>query len=75
MVQLSQWLILGAAAGLDRFDYYAWDNDISGVVSRSGERLFGHEEIRRIHAWLIGARLSGCARIDGVVTCHGRTRR
>ena len=71
IVQLSQWLILGAAAGLDRFDYYAWDNYNSGVVSRSGVRLFGYEEIRRVQTWLIGARLSGCASMDGVIACQG----
>jgi len=69
VARLSQMLILGAAAGLERFDYYAWDNKRSGMVSGSGEHLFGYEEMQRLQSWLLGSRLTGCRSDSDTVQC------
>lgn len=71
VARMSQMLILGAAAGLGRFDYYAWDNARSGMVSANGSHLVGYEAMHRLQTWLIGARLKACQAIDKVVRCDG----
>lgn len=71
IARLSQMLILGAAAGLERFDYYAWDNDRSGMISRGGNRLPGYEAMQRLQSWLLGARLTACSSVGEVVRCDG----
>jgi len=69
MARLSQMLILGAAAGLERFDYYAWDNTRSGMVSPDGSQLPGYAAMQRLHSWLIGARMTACREAEGGVNC------
>lgn len=70
-VRLTQYLVLGAAAGLERFYYYAWDNDRSGMVTRRGERLPAYDAMARVQDWLIGARMQGCASPSlGLVICR-----
>jgi len=69
VARLSQMLILGAAAGLERFDYYAWDNTHSGMVSSDGSQLPGYAAMQRLHSWLIGARLTACRDTNGGVSC------
>lgn len=59
--RMAHFLVLGAAAGIDRFYYYAWDNDRSGMVTRRGDRLPAYEAMARVQGWLIGARMQGCA--------------
>lgn len=67
----AQMLTLGAAAGLERFYYFAWDNDWYGMVTRNGNRLPGYEAMARVQQWLIGARMAGCASPNrGVVSCR-----
>ena len=51
---MAQFLILGAALALDRFFYYAWDNDHSGMVDRQGTRRPRFEAMQRIQQWLAG---------------------
>lgn len=69
--RMAQYLVLGAAVGLDRFYYYAWDNDRSGMVTRRGERLPAYDAMARVQDWLIGARMKGCASPSrGVVVCR-----
>jgi hypothetical protein len=69
--RMAQFLVLGAAAGLDRFYYYAWDNERSGVVTTRGEHLPAYEAMARIQDWLIGSRMKGCASSNpGVVYCR-----
>ena len=69
--RMAQVLIVGAAAGLERFYYYAWDNDHSGMVTRSGERLPAYDAMARVQDWLIGAQTKGCASPSrGVVLCR-----
>lgn len=70
-VRMAQFLVLGAAVGLDRFYYYAWDNERSGMVTTRGERLPAYEAMTQIQAWLIGSRMQGCASPrKGVVSCR-----
>lgn len=69
--RMAQFLVLGAAVGLDRFYYYAWDNERSGMVTTQGERLPAYEAMARIQDWLIGSRMQGCASPkQGVVNCR-----
>jgi hypothetical protein len=69
--RMAQYLVLGAAAGLERFYYYAWDNEHSGMVTRRGEGLPAYEAMAKVQDWLIGTRLRGCASPSrGTVSCQ-----
>lgn len=68
----AQLLVLGAAAGLERFFYFAWDNDRSGMINRSGEHLRSYSAMEQVQKWLIGARMKGCASVSkDAVSCLG----
>ena len=69
--RMAQVLVLGAGAGIERFYYYAWDNEHSGMVTRRGERLPAYDAMARVQDWLIGARMKGCASPSrDVVVCR-----
>ena len=70
MARLTQLLILGAATGIERFYYYAWDNTRSGVVSASGEKLLGYDALQHTQTWLLGSKLNGCKSSGSLVTCQ-----
>lgn len=70
MARLNQLLILGAATGMERFYYYAWDNTRSGVVSPSGEKLLGYDALQRTQSWLMGSKFEGCKSTGTLVTCQ-----
>lgn len=75
--RLNQMLILGTAAGMERFYYYALDNSRSGVVSAKGEKLLGYEALQRTYAWLLGSKFEGCKSSGALVICqaaNGQTR-
>jgi hypothetical protein len=57
--RVAQLVLMGAAARLGRFYYYAWDNDRSGMVNRQGEPNPREEAWRRVQAWLLGAQVRG----------------
>lgn len=68
----AQFLVLGAAVGLDRYYYYAWDNDRSGMVDRSGKHLPAYKAFAQVEKWLIGATMTGCESFNSkVVACNG----
>lgn len=68
--RMAQFLILGAASGLDRYYYYAWDNERSGMVDPSGERLDRYEAMARVQNWLIGSKTKGCkSNSSDVIEC------
>lgn len=69
--RMAQVLILGAAAGLERFDYYAWENKHMGLVGFNGEPLPGFYAMQRVQEWLVGSRLTGCSSLYGTVRCNG----
>jgi hypothetical protein len=53
-------LILGAAVGVQRFYWYAWDNQLMGLSvdgARPNDAGAAYEQVRR---WLTDARLAGC---------------
>lgn len=69
--RVAQLLILGAAVGLERFYYYAWDNERSGMVTTRGERLPSYEAMTRVQYWMLGSRMKGCTSpTQGVVSCR-----
>ncbi|MEO3712131.1 hypothetical protein [Roseateles flavus] len=71
----AQLLIFGAAAGLDRFYYYAWDNERSGVFNadRSGRPLW--RALVGAQEWLIGTEPGSCQDLavfgTDIVACRG----
>ena len=67
--RLNQLLILGAAAGIERFYYYAWDNSRSGMVAADGQKLFGFEAMQKIDEWLTGVKFMGCRSNGPMVSC------
>ena len=70
--RLAQFLILGAASGLEHFYHYAWDNPHSGMLSSYGESLPSLAGYEKVESWLIGAKMHGCEKIlhQGVL-CKG----
>lgn len=70
--RMAQFLILGAACGLDRFYYYSWDSEYSGMIGKRGDQLPSYEAMKRVQEWLIDSRLSGCkTEATDVITCSG----
>jgi len=53
----AQYLVLGAALSIQRFYYYAWDSDRSGMIDRNGRRRSRFFAMRQVQYWLLGARL------------------
>lgn len=52
--RMAQLLIAAAANGLDRYYYYAWDNDRSGMVDRWRNSRPRRSAYEQVHAWLLG---------------------
>jgi len=63
--RMAQFLLLGAAAGLERFDYYAWDNSRSGMIDAQGQGRPRLAAFAQVQGWLIGARLASAERLAG----------
>ncbi len=59
-------LVLGRAAGLQRFYWYAWDNAVLGLAEDRGRRPkpAAHAHAR-VYRWLHGAVLESCDALDG----------
>jgi len=68
--RLSQMLVLGAAAGLAHFYYYAYDNGRSGLIDRNGRPLPGWDTMRRLQNAMLGLQFTGCNRTAALVLCH-----
>jgi hypothetical protein len=69
---LARALVLARAAGVERFYWYAWDNDAMGLADRDGARAPGRA-LAEIQRWLVGAHLDGCRRgSDGTWICAVR---
>ena len=58
--RMVQYMVLGAAAGLERFFYYAWDSARSGMVTATGVRWPSYLAMSRVTDWLTGSSLQGC---------------
>jgi hypothetical protein len=70
--QFAQFLVLGAAAGVEHFYHYAWDNERSGMMNRLGEALPNQFAFDKVQAWLLDAKMLGCKKIlPHAVMCVG----
>lgn len=70
--RMAQFLVLGAAAGLERYYYYAWDNGRSGMFSAEGFRLPAFDSYEKVVSWLTGATMHGCEGMSpNGVRCQG----
>jgi hypothetical protein len=73
--RMAQFLVLGAAGGLDRYYYYAWDNERSGMFSPSGVREPAWDAYDKVKSWLFGATMRGCETSPpNGVRCEGELR-
>lgn len=63
-LRMAQLLILGAAAGLEHYYYYAWDNVYSGMISPAGVIQPSWESYAKVHSWLLDATMLGCESIQ-----------
>ncbi len=70
--RMAQFLVLGAAAGLERYYYYAWDNERSGMFSPAVARQPAWDGYGKIRSWLLGAVMRGCVSMaPNGVRCEG----
>lgn len=70
--RMVQYLVFGAAAGLERYYYYAWDNGRSGMLSAEGVRLPAMGGYIKAVSWLLGATMHGCKTLlPNGVRCQG----
>jgi hypothetical protein len=59
--QLSRQLVLGACLGLQRFEYYAWDNGDLGLFDPVTLRLRQQAStFAQVEKWLVGASVESC---------------
>ncbi len=69
---MARQIVLAAFAGIDKYFYYAWDNDRSGMVDREGLPHPSRDAMLLVLRWLIGARLDRCEIKEGQPTqCWG----
>lgn len=65
-------IVLNAFAGIDKYFYYAWDNEYSGMVDRAGRFHPSRDAMLLVQRWLIGAKPDRCDIEDGRPTvCWG----
>ncbi|TXT25670.1 MAG: hypothetical protein FD134_913 [Gallionellaceae bacterium] len=70
--RFAQYLVVGGAASLEYFYHYAWDNERSGMMDRSGATLPGRFVYEKVQEWLLGARMLGCKKaLPHAVICEG----
>jgi hypothetical protein len=53
-------IVLNAFAGIDKYFYYAWDNEYSGMVDRAGRFQPSRDAMILVQRWLIGAKPERC---------------
>ena len=58
--RMAQFLIIGAAAGIERYYYYAWDNERSGMFSSLQIRQPAWDSYQKVKSWLLNATMLGC---------------
>lgn len=65
-------MVLNAFAGIDKYFYYAWDNEHSGMVDRAGRFHPSRDAMLLAQRWLLGAKPERCDIEDGRPTvCWG----
>jgi hypothetical protein len=71
---LARAFILSWAAGVERFYWYAWDNDSAAVVTyKEKERVItpAGRAYQIMQQWLVGAQMAGCTQtLDSTWTCQ-----
>lgn len=74
--RLAQLMLFGAAAGIDRFYQYAWDNHRSGMFQADGQPRLALSAVDTLAQWLDGATVGPCRSLsrlgEPVVACQGR---
>lgn len=69
--KLAQYMILGAAADLQHYYQYAWDNQYSGMLTPYGEHQTTWDAYEKVESWLLGSTMRGCASAPrDVVICQ-----
>jgi Glycosyl hydrolases family 39 len=65
---VSRALILGWAAGLERFYWYAWDSKNMGLIEPTNHKLkFSGQAFGTTVQWMMGATVKQCAELKGSV--------
>jgi hypothetical protein len=59
----AQYLILGAAGGIQQYFHYAWDNERMGMVTPQGEKLPPYGAYVKTRSWLLNSTMLGCESI------------
>ena len=67
-------LVLARAAGVERFYWYAWDNENTGLADRDGVARAPGRALAEVERWLVGAQLDGCRRVSSGAWLCGLTR-
>lgn len=69
---MARQVVLAAFAGLDKYFYYAWDSDKSGMVDRTGRFHPSSDTMLLVQRWLIGSSPDRCEIQEGRPTvCWG----
>ena len=70
--KIAQYLILGAAGGVQQFYQYAWDNPSMGMMTPTGQKLPAYNAYIKTRFWLLHSKMLGCVGMlpDGVM-CQG----
>ena len=72
--RIAQFMTIGAAGGMSRYYYYAWDNDRSGMLTAQGSRHPAADVFEKMQSWLTGATLHGCTAVAAdSVRCDGES--
>lgn len=66
---MGQYLIIGGATGLQRYYYYAWDNERSGMYNDSQPIEPTLSSYLKLRSWLIGYTFIGCNSKGTLVIC------
>ena len=67
-------LVLARAVGVERFYWYSWDNEDTGLADDDGHPRAPARALAEVQAWLVGAELQGCRRAPGGAWTCGLSR-
>lgn len=69
---MTRQIVLAAFSGLEKYFYYAWDSDKSGMVDRNGQPRPSRDAMLLVQRWLIGSKPDHCVMQVGKPTiCWG----
>jgi hypothetical protein len=58
--KIAQYLILGAAGGIQQYYQYAWDNERMGMITPQGRKLPPYDAYVKTRSWLLNSAMLGC---------------